>query len=359
MSTNYKRFLDSDTEVQLSTGNDTIYYRSFFSRNKFSLFQKSKTHLQLGIETTHEISGGSTLSNGDKDLTDIAGFISAEILVCNLKVRPGIRYSYNSLFKTTPTPSLNLSFKANENTQFRLSYGRGFRAPSIRELYHEFIDSNHRLIGNPNLNPEYSHNFNFDITRKLSPVPINLSWSNFYNDIENQITFFTSPQNQQETTYTNLLKYKTLGSSLRGAFEKERFTASIGASYIGQYQLLNESEDVSKYLFSPELVSRVQYEFKTKTQLAIFYKFNGSTQNYQLDENDEPQKRKLDGFHTLDSNFSQPIGKNLKVALGVRNLLDVTNINSTASGGAHAGGAHVPISYGRSYFFRINYQIKQ
>ncbi|MEJ0033179.1 MAG: TonB-dependent receptor [Bacteroidota bacterium] len=42
----------------------------------------------------------------------------------------------------------------------RLAYGHGFRAPSLRELYFNFIDASHNIQGNPDLQAELSNSYN-------------------------------------------------------------------------------------------------------------------------------------------------------------------------------------------------------
>lgn len=358
LSTNYERFLESGSERQLSNGNDTIYYRSFFTRNTLNnLLSNARRSVQLGVETTRETSGGSTLSDGDKHLTDVAFFASAEFIFGKLKVRPGVRYSYNSLFETIPTPSVNFAYKVNDQTQLRWSYGRGFRAPSIRELFHEFIDSNHNLIGNPDLTPEDSHNFNVDITHEIGSFPITLNLNSFYNEINDGITVFT-PDGNSATTYFNLSKYKTLGGNLRASYDAGSLKTSIGYSHIGRYQSLRDEPGVPDFVFASELVARAQYNFNSMgLNLSTFYKYTGPLNRYQQVEG-EPVLVGQEGFHTLDANISKTF-KSLRVGAGVRNAFDVTSINSTGGGGAHGGGSSAPIGFGRSYFLSINYQFSK
>ena len=40
---------------------------------------------------------------------------------------------------------------------------KGFRSPSIKELYFEFVDVNHNILGNENLVPEDSDNLQFNL----------------------------------------------------------------------------------------------------------------------------------------------------------------------------------------------------
>ena len=95
------------------------------------------------------------------EIGDYALFTSSEYKPINgLIIRPGLRYSYNTSYKSPLIPSLNLRYNRNDWI-FRTSYSSGFRAPSIKDLYFNFVDSNHDIQGNPNLTAETSHNFSF------------------------------------------------------------------------------------------------------------------------------------------------------------------------------------------------------
>lgn len=83
------------------------------------------------------------------------------------QIKPGIRYSDNTSYKTIPLPSLNIKWAAQKSLTFRTSYARGYRAPDLKELYLFFVDVNHNITGNPNLNPEQSHNFQLSVVKKL------------------------------------------------------------------------------------------------------------------------------------------------------------------------------------------------
>ena len=50
---------------------------------------------------------------------------------------------------------------------FRANYASGFRAPTLKEMYMHFDMGNmgYMIIGNPDLEPEKSHNFNLAAER--------------------------------------------------------------------------------------------------------------------------------------------------------------------------------------------------
>ncbi|SMD33896.1 outer membrane receptor for ferrienterochelin and colicins [Reichenbachiella faecimaris] len=363
-------------DVTTSDGQDAITFNTFFFRTtlddaiQWSLGQ-TEWHTQIGIDGTFESAHGTTLNDGDKHMNDLGFFASTEIaLGSSFKVRPGIRLTHNSTFSTNPSASINLKYDLTAQSQIRLSYGRGFRAPSLRELYHEFVDNNHNILGNSELKPEYSNNLNGDFSHQFKNTKWSFSVKGFYNDINNRITYFTPEGANQATTYTNLLRYKTLGSSGFLNYKKNSLLAKIGFSYIGRYHSFSSdasSFSIPQFLYSPEFIANMQYQlFKTGIKLASFYKFTGASKQYQsvtqTDGSSAPELRQLDGFHFWDVTISKDFFKTLSISLGAKNLMDVTSVNNTSNtSSAHAGNGdgQSSIAYGRSYFLKLNYNFSK
>ncbi|MEM1407728.1 MAG: TonB-dependent receptor [Bacteroidota bacterium] len=367
LTENYVTFVVSDLETNRTQAQNT-FYNTFFFRNTASINSLNWGSAQFGLETTFDKGAGSTLSEGNKYMEDIALFASAEITVNDkLTLRPGVRYSYNSTFETTPTPSLNAKYDFNTATQLRFGYGRGFRVPSLRELYHYFVDANHNIIGNPDLEPEYSHNVNLDLTHHLDKVNLKLSLSGFYNQIDDRIGFFTPEQSNAATTYLNISKFKSTGAILNATWEYKGLRLSPGATYIGRFQRLSENEtDVPDFIFNWEVNTALSYQIKkTNTTISAFYKYNGPLEDYRMVDPDEdgvftPELQGIEGFSLLDLSVNQSISDDLQLTLGARNLFDITAVdNNFTSGGAHGSQTgSTSVGYGTSYFIRLNYQFK-
>ncbi|WP_375578329.1 TonB-dependent receptor [Marivirga tractuosa] len=372
ISTEFQTNLVTQTErLTTDSQQDTIFYRDWFSRNTFqgtiASLGQWKINGQLGLEVQYEQAGGTTLSSGDKDLWNSAVFISTETKYGNaLKIRPGIRYTVNSIFETIPTPALNVKYSFSDKLQLRLGYGRGFRAPSIRELYHEFIDANHNILGNENLIPETSHNFNADVNFEISKGQ-ELNISAFYNDISNMITYFIPQQATAATTYRNLESFRTNGINARWNYNYKNFNSNLGLAYIGRFQRLSAEYEVNEMLYSPEANANINYEWqKPKINFGLFYKFTGANQAYReiLNEenNTQVELQQMNAFHWLDFTLSKAFDHGFQISTGIKNLTNITSIqNNFTGGGAHSGNnnGQTAMAYGRSYFLRINYQFNQ
>lgn len=351
-------YLQSGEEGGREASN-TTFFDSFFTRQTLSNIKWGLARFQLGLDGTHEKIKGSTLSPGEKTLTEWGFFGSSELQFGKLKVRPGVRFTQNSGFSSEPSPSVNFLLDLTSQLQIRWSYGRGYRTPSVRELYYEFIDSNHNILGNPELNPERSHSFNADISRSWGGK-FELSAGGFYNDQDNLITYITyADQPGQPTSYINQLKFKTSGFNLKTKYREGNLKLEVGGSYIGRYQRLSEDNEIPSMLYFPEAVVRSSYYFdRANLDINLFYKINGRQEQYFLNDEDEVFLTERGAFHMVDLTARKSFSNGLSLGAGVRNLLDITNVNNNSPGGAHdTGNGQSPIAFGRSYFLNINYQL--
>ncbi|MGW8121046.1 TonB-dependent receptor plug domain-containing protein [Roseivirga echinicomitans] len=359
-------------EVRLTTANgdqDLSTYKVWeFGGTGYFAFS-DVLDLQTGYNLSFEKVGGGRIQEGEQEINDIAIHGSLEWqIVGETIVRPGLRFATNSAFGTQLIPSVQIKKSFVGNVDLRLSYGRGYRAPSVRELYFEFVDSNHKIYGNENLSPEFSHHFSSNFIKSYavgnakSEAGINL----FYNTIDDQIGIAQSATDATTTTYVNVDKYKTLGIAVNQKMDWAKLSTSIGISYVGRSNRVNDNQQsgLDEFFYTPELNGNVSYDWTTiGTKINVFYKYTGALRNYILSENTAGEQEvtigEVEGYHWLDLTLSKALFTHFNMVLGARNLLDIQRINNSGiSGGTHSGGATVPVSYGRSYFLKLNYNLK-
>ncbi len=121
---------------------------------------------------------------------DAAGaFIQDEIEFDRLSFLAAVRLDKVQDIKTVLTPKLAAMFQAHEKLRLRVSFGRGFHAPTVQELYEEGYGHGGRAyrFGNPDLQPEYSLTSTFSI--EYEPVrDLQLLVHAYYNTITDMIT---------------------------------------------------------------------------------------------------------------------------------------------------------------------------
>lgn len=360
---------------ELTTGageQDLAKFNSFVFRTSLQYQVSPVLSLQPGIDINREEASGERIS-GNPVITDYAAFISAEVKPASwINIRPGLRFIKNSVYNAPPAiPSINSKIVLSKNIDLRLSYAYGFRSPALRELYFNFVDVNHNIVGNPDLKAEYSNSFNGSVNWTASPmksIAYSASLGGFFNDFNNQIDFALSSTGNNQYSYFNVNKARTTGVMLENKISWKKLDASLGFSYIGFYRELYDDKDYVKldskeYLWSPELSASINYSVnKIKTKFSLFYKYTGTRPQYVTGTSTSGQDvlyiAETAGYHLADLTANTAVNKYISIAAGVKNIFDVSNVNNTAasSGSIHNAGGAVAISYGRSYFIGLNLQ---
>ena len=100
----------------------------------------------------------------------------------------GARMDYHSIFKQYFTFRLSGMYKFDETMTIRAGYSGGFRSPTLKELYTNWFHpwgGGFQLMGNKNLRPETSDNFNIPIDFNFKKL--NLTFITQYSKIKDKI----------------------------------------------------------------------------------------------------------------------------------------------------------------------------
>lgn len=293
---------------------------------------------QPGVDVNMETGDGERLKVGKNRINDYALFLTSEISASpKISLKPGLRFTKNSNYNAPVLiPSINSKFIVNKNFDIRASYGNGFRAPSMRELYFNFIDANHTILGNPDLKAEVSNSFNASVNwNKVqnANTVFTAVISGFYNDVKNLIDYAASLSEPGKTTLINVSHSKSAGINWQGTVTSKNWNISMGAAYTGFNNEYAETEkNLSRMLWSPEATTTLGYHFyKQALDINLYYKFTGKRPIYAFDNDQNLVLTKYDAFSMADITLNKKLGKNLKVNLGIRNLFNVTSINSNSS----------------------------
>jgi outer membrane receptor for ferrienterochelin and colicins len=243
----------------------------------------------------------------------------------------------------------------------RGAIGKGFRSPNLKELYFNFVDVNHNIQGNLDLQPENSLNYNGSITWLKSVFKngfLKVQENIFLNDFSNLITLGGLPDGS--FTYLNIGDFRTLGSQTELRLKQKHWAVGLQLAYIGQLNNVQQ-EGVSPYVFTPEVGVDFNYRLsKAKLGFNLFYKFNGKTQLFGLDNNDQLITSTLQAYSLVNFSVNKFLFKNkFKIVCGAKNLMNVKNINQTgglvSTGAVHSGNGTRALGSGRSYFISIQY----
>ncbi len=168
-----------------------------------------------------------------------------------LKIVSGLRYDYAQVIEgendtidgRTETRSafsgnLGAVFSLNKNTHISVNAGRAFRMPTAEEMFTETISCKGTKMGNPDLNPEYSWNFDVGIRGNSQNHKFDYDMALFYNILDDYICEIQSDEADVDFTYKNtdaLIVGGELSTSYR--FDNvikagNTLYAGLGAAYV-------------------------------------------------------------------------------------------------------------------------------
>lgn len=360
----------ADPSLHDTTNFNAFLARGFISRNKTD----KKLNYQVGYDINIESASGKRIESGSQTIGDYAGFGSVSYTPINwMTIQPGVRFSYNSAYKAPVTPSVHIKMNPVEHLIIRVSYARGFRAPSIKELYFDFFDINHNIYGNLDLKAEYSNNINLQLSynkpfkqyhlMKITPTV-------FFNDIKNDIELIQDYSNGEggnvlPYTYGNLSSNRIVGYNLRVQYIfKENLTIGFSTAMNGRNFQFNDTLSSDGFVWSPEVSANANYEIpKAKLRLSVYYKYNGQFITPYIESDGTVAEQVINPYGLLDFSMGRSFWKNrIVLNIGAKNLLDINqvNTNGASGGGVHSvGSSSVPIAWGRSYFVSLKLQFSK
>ncbi len=371
--TDYSRQVFSTTisqktgAVRLNTApgsQSLIDFKGFTSRGTALIKLSDQWSVQPGFDINMESGEGERLKTGTNSVNDYALFLTSEYTPNKkINIRPGFRFIKNSVYNAPPlVPSLNTKFALGKNLDLRLSYARGFRSPSLRELYFNFFDANHQIIGNPDLKAETSHSFTGSLSwRKMEPgkVAYTTVIGGFYNSVKNLIDYAVSANDPNIFELTNVSNSRTAGVNLSSVVKYRSLSVTAGASYTGFYNDLSETDkSLPELQWSPEFNATIGYKWaKPGIDFNLFYKYTGKRPSY-IQSGPDILLTSLKGYHWADITLTKTLFKHLSVQAGVRNLFAVDRIQSRVIGnGVHSNNGTRSIGTGRSGFVGLAFDL--
>jgi outer membrane receptor for ferrienterochelin and colicins len=300
---------------------------------------------------------------GNKEMTDIAAFLNMQYSPNEvISFQPGARLIYNSRFPAPLVYSFNFKYAPAKQLAIRLSYAKGFRSPSLKELFFNFTELEHDVHGNPDLKAEYSHNVSAsaDYRTKAGAGNIRMNLSLFFNQLKNKIDYLTDPTNPLKATLINLPlnNYRNFGTNVLASYQYSEFSIESGMDLTAVSTL----ENTSSFNYSQNYIGNLIYSFPSKKlRFTANYKYNGRFILYVAEKQENGQlnvsKETLaNGYHNLDAQLSRLIlHDKIDVGIGVKNMFNNTLVKASAnsSGGSTSG----LVGWGRTYFVKMNFNL--
>jgi outer membrane receptor for ferrienterochelin and colicins len=372
------------TQEELPGQQDTSIFTGIMLRAALaSLFSDRLLNFQLGVDLRYDDAVGQRIQDPDSQqegfshIGDYAAFGSLRFQpLSRFVAEAGLRLAHNTRYRAPLVPSLHLKYELNSDWTIRASYSQGFRSPDIKELFFNFIDINHFIVGNPDLRAERSDNLQLGIAfrqRLVSGQRLGLKLKGFYNYIRDKIELFEFVDGPQgiipaidtstlRFAYFNQAVYRSQGASVSFSYAANGLALSTNFSAIGYYNPASERfAEVAPFTYALEISNSIAYELpRHGLDFSLFLRNNDRLVTFFPAQGEDgttyAAQRLQDGFATVDFTLTKKLlGGKLAFTAGVRNLLDVqrVNVSGAAGGGAHSGNAgFAPISPGRSFIAR-------
>lgn len=209
----------------------------FGARGEVERFSQSlrRTALVLGTLTQSEVVEVAPTSLGSAAAYAQLGWRPSR----DVTVMPGARAEHHTRYGSVVAPRLAASVRASDAVTVRASLGRGFRAPSAKELGFFFDHSflGYRVEGNPELRPETSWGVNGEVAWRVEPEVL-VRVGGFANWVHDLIDFDLAPVQPgtgvTDYTYANIGKARTWGGEAQVRFALgSRLSSEVGYCFLG------------------------------------------------------------------------------------------------------------------------------
>ncbi|MBK5264577.1 MAG: TonB-dependent receptor [Alphaproteobacteria bacterium] len=242
---------------------------------------------------------------GQLSVTPVTGFTATA----------GVRHDNHQRFGGETTFAANAVYSPNSGaTTLRASYGEGFKAPSLYQLFGDY--------GNEMLAPETSKSWDAGVTQKLLDGAIELGATWFHRDSKNQIDFVscfgsTDPicDNRPYGTYDNIRRTRAKGVEVGLALnptEALHFNANYTWTDAENRDTRLDLARRPRHSINASIDYRWPFGLSTGTTVShVGSRFDNASNS-----------RKLQGYVLVDLRASIPIMTNVELYGRVENLFD-------------------------------------
>jgi outer membrane cobalamin receptor len=253
-----------------------------------------------GIAENVKAMNGQGIIFGDTTIWEIAGYAYIQQdLFEKLVLNAGFRLDYNSVYGNEPVPTAGLAYHPTSTTTLKASVSKGFRSPTIRELYLW-------TPANANLKPERMMNYEIGIIQQFLKNKLSLELTGFKANGDNLIITVmesTGPKNE------NSGKFSNTGIEFAGTY-KPFSNISFNANY--SYISMDE----------PIIATPEQQLFISGTYKWNKFTINLSMQHiHNLHIQITPEKIK-NSYTLLNSRISYTLNKYMDIFIKGENLTD-------------------------------------
>ena len=276
-----------------------------------------------------------------REIDEYSLFLSDKFLFKSFEFVLGNRFTKYSTYNWRTIPSLSIRME-NGLYNYRFNYAKGYRIPSLKEMYYSFEEHSPQIYGNPDLRPSLSDYYSISIeSRKLA----NSYFELFVNEVENMISYISMDDGLY---YANGDRIRLYG--LNTAFEKsffQKFKLQLTYSFTeGESNSIELLEGISNHALN----IKFNYHFYNNMHLILSSKYTSSKYVILFESG---LKRELEGHMISDLIITDRRGK-INFKLGIKNLFNYLDASRLDSGSAEHLTSTDP---GRRVYFNIGFSL--
>lgn len=327
---NYKQLVVEGKDSYKMDDNNTLTFGAEYKKDIMN-----GTHLKGRGTDQHDV----TVNGKSKTSSEVSSETAAVYLQNEWKIGdkllliPAVRIDHHDSFGTHTSPKLGATYKLSENARVKANWGKGYRAPTLYELYSQMEKVGMapmpvNVIGNPDLQPEESTNFDFGFEAEKGKVNGKVTY--YHNKIKNMID---GGDYDPDKLAQNIIWSKYIN---RGKVEIKGLESEIGYNFDEHWSV----RGVYNYLDAKDL--------ETGDRLAYRARHNGLIQLTYTDAKENPltvnlynryyfnyHQSNTDGYQqdysysTTGLTVSKQFNKNYRVYAGVDNIFNKSFLYDT------------------------------
>jgi len=239
-------------------------------------------------------------------------YLTGQRQIETVTLEGSVRGDDNQQFGWNGTWQTAVGWEFIPDYQVTVSYGTGFQAPTLGQLYGQRRLS---VISNPDLAPEKSRQWEVGLDGLTGPL--NWRLSAYRNQINNLITYYTD-EVTWNGSYSNVQSATIQGIEWVGSMDTGIFNHKVTLGYLNPRRdndnevLAHRSKQQAKYQ-----LDWTMYEVEMDLSYQYFGKsFENNTNQYAFTQ------RKMPGYSLVDISASYPVTSHLTIRGKIANLFD-------------------------------------
>lgn len=313
------------------------------------------TRLGAGGDNAHSVDRfgngvTTTKTYSEKEIDTYAAYIQDEWMPSEKwLIIPSLRYDHDSSFGGQATPKIGATYFVNNHNRIKANWGKGFKAPTISELYMQMNRSmgpgmEVRVYGNPDLEAEETNSWDISYEGEW-----NNNWGKvtyFQNDVTNLITSAPLPGSPSYNgmalwnIYKNIDKAQINGWELElGRNLNKNWTVKATSNWIDatdeadDSRLPNRAKNITTFQLSYDDNNAYGYSGILWYQFVDSYHYQSGT-----DAKNNPIYNDA-SYGTLNLTVNKKFGKGNRIFAGLDNIFDKKNYDVYLTGRTWVAGA--------------------